>query len=823
MVLLLVVGLAAVIIVILIAVFLSVRLGRSEDHDEPMGRSSDRGRDRPDAGDPGWRDESAPRRSPAGASSRGGPWPQTQDRRYRDGDGRRPERGQAPRPGDYDSPQRAGRYDSGPLEQPADARQPVTASSRRPGSGRDHGARRAGNGHGRPESTAALYDTGPARRPAADDFPSEPLRAADFPSGEFPSQPQPADFPSGEFPPASRSAADAPTARYRTAAPHTDEFASGPLPETEFASSEFPAADFPSAEMPAARTRPAPPKTDPGRDRSDSRRRPGKGQNAPKGRSRKRDDDDDWPSMEWDKLTDEQYWAQLSSDKPLAPTARSARPASEPRPPAGEPTRSAASKNGHARSAAQPTAPHARSRDLPGRKPASPEREAAPAPEAAPRREDTASRRTLAREAAPWREETASRQAPAREPAPRREDTAPRRATERETVSRRETEREAAPRRAAAQREAVTERLPVRPRPQPAATAAPRNGTPAPLRPDATPTPPAGQPSLAMLTSLASGPAGTLDDDPLTSPSFSRPTGDSRSYRRSNGQVGAGGAAARPDEPPAAAGYGSGAHAMAGYGGNGHSSNGHSSNGYSSNGYPSDGYPSNGHTNGDAPANGGPPGRAQVNEAYQVPGYADPGYAYAPGTHAASPAATQAVAAAQPVAAARPAGATQPAGWHSVPTHTPAQGNPYGSYVEPAPAAGYPSIPPAGYQDRQADAGYPVYPGGHRGYAEPAYDPARAVRYPQPSGNGAAGPPGPPGPPAHPAGAGGFAQPSGYPEADYADDGGYGNGYPGQAPYADSHGHGNAPAGYVPSYPADGYPADQYGQDGYGGYPDGQG
>ena len=392
MVLLLVVGLAAVIIVILIAVFLSVRLGRSEDHDEPMGRSSDRGRDRPDAGDPGWRDESAPRRSPAGASSRGGPRPQAQDRRYRDGDGRRPERGQAPRPGDYDSPQRAGRYDSGPLEQPADARRPVTASSRRPGSGRDHGARRAGNGHGRPESTAALYDTGPARRPAADDFPSEPLRAADFPSGEFPSQPQPADFPSGEFPPASRSAADAPTARYRTAAPHTDEFASGPLPEADFASSEFPAADFPSAEMPAARTRPAPPKTDPGRDRSDSRRRPGKGQNAPKGRSRKRDDDDDWPSMEWDKLTDEQYWAQLSSDKPLAPAARTARPASEPRPPAGEPTRSAASRNGHARSAGQPTAPHARSRDLPGEA-ASPSARRR-RPEAAPRREDTASRRT---------------------------------------------------------------------------------------------------------------------------------------------------------------------------------------------------------------------------------------------------------------------------------------------------------------------------------------------------------------------------------------------------------------------------------------------
>src|SRR5205823_7873326 len=140
MVLLFVVGVAAVSIVILIAVFLSVRLGHSEDHDEPMGRSSGRDHGRPDAADPGWRDERAPRRSPVGAggSARSGQRsrPQTQDRGYRDGDGRRPERGQATRPGDYDYPQRRpGRYDSGPMEQPADARRPATAGSRRPGSG----------------------------------------------------------------------------------------------------------------------------------------------------------------------------------------------------------------------------------------------------------------------------------------------------------------------------------------------------------------------------------------------------------------------------------------------------------------------------------------------------------------------------------------------------------------------------------------------------------------------------------------------------------------------------------------------------------------
>ena len=313
-----------------------------------------------------------------------------------------------------------------------------------------------------------------------------------------------------------------------------------------------------------------------------------------------------------------------------------------------------------------------------------------------------------------------------------------------------------------------------------------------------------------MLTSLASGPNGTLDDDPLTSPSFSRPTADSRSYRRSGAQAGAGGAAARADDPAAAAGYGSGAHAMAGYGGNGHPSNGHPSNGHTSNSY----------TNGDAPANGGAPGRAQVNGAYQVPDYddahyADPGYAYARPHRRIAGRATQ------PVAASQPAGATRPAGWHSAPTHTPAQGNPYGSYVEAGPAASYPSIPPTRYQDRQADAGLPVYPGDHRGYQEPVYDSAATVRYPGPGGNGAAGPPAASGPPVHPADAGGFPQSGDYPEAGYAEDGGYGNGYPGQAPYADS--YGTATAGYVPSYPADGYPAEQYEQDGYGGYPAGQG
>src|SRR5256885_930224 len=82
---------------------------------------------------------------------------------------------------------------------------------------------------------------GAPRHPVADDFPSEPLSATDFPSAEFPPRPRPADVPSGEFPSAPQRATDAPTVRYRTSGPHTDEFASGPLPEADFASSEFPA------------------------------------------------------------------------------------------------------------------------------------------------------------------------------------------------------------------------------------------------------------------------------------------------------------------------------------------------------------------------------------------------------------------------------------------------------------------------------------------------------------------------------------------------------------------------------------------------------
>jgi hypothetical protein len=428
--------------------------------------------------------------------------------------------------------------------------------------------------------------------------------------------------------------------------------------------------------------------------------------------------------MEWDKVSDEQYWAELSSDKPLATTARTPQPAGEPTP--------AMARNGRSRSAAAKPRP------------------SVPASQPAP----------------PAAGQARGRDLPARSARIRQREAV---AQQREAIAQQ--------REAVAQREAVTERLPIRSRQQPAAAAPPRNGAPTPMRPDATSTPPAGEPSLAMLASLAGGPTGAPDDDPLTSPSFSRPALDSRSYgsARRNGQASDTGSSAYADGPAAAAGYGDNGYASGDYGNGNH-------------------------------ANSRPDDRTPVNGAYQVPDHPDPGYAYA-----------------QAAAQVPPTGAPQRADWYSAPApntpaqntpapNTPAQGNPYGSYVEAAPAVSYPSIPPMGYQDQHAGAGLPAYPGDEAGgYAEPTYSPAASLPYPGQTAAGVAGPG------VHPSGAGQPPQPAAYPEAGYTN-GAYGAEYPGQAPYAEPYGT----AGYTPGYPPAGYAADQYGPDD-GGYPAGQG
>jgi hypothetical protein len=691
MILLLVVGLAAVILVILIAVFLSLRLGRSDDHEEPEGRLGERSRDRHGTEDARWRDRDRHQaRRPSSASARnGGPDGQRTraeaepDRRYRDRDERR-EREQA-RPREYDYPPRRGeRYDTGPLEHPSDPRRPVAAGARRTGSGRDQPARRSASGRDRHDANAAaLYDTGPAARPAADDFPSGPFPATDFPSGELPSGPLPvADFPSGPFP--------------------ATDFASG-----EFPSGPLPVADFPSGEMPAARGRGRSAAADDG-DRPEQRRKPAKGQSSAKGRSRQqrgKRDDDDWPSMEWDKLSDEQYWAELSSDKPLATTARTPQAASEAKP--------AAAKNGQSRAGAA--------------KPRPGTADPAPAPPAAA------------------------------EPGPGRD-----------LPSRKSHSSQ--------QREAVTERLPIRSRQQPAAPGR-ASDSPPPARPGNGR--PASEPSLAMLASLASAPPGrppgALDEDPLTSPSFARPTVDSRSYQsaRKNPQGQDTGGHQHLDSPPAGAGYG----------GNGYGTGGYEATGYDD----GSGYPNgSGHSAADAAA------YTPAGGTYQPPDYTTTAYAYPP-----APAAQ---------ASPPPVPAQQPAGWYGAPDEPAVpQGNPYGSYVEPA-QAGYPTIPPAGYEPQQhAGSAYPGYPAG---YAEPpAYDQAAALPYQSVPSAGV---------PVPPAADTQFPPPGSYPEAGYAGAGGYPQEHA-QAAY-DAYGS----EAYTPGYP-DGYAADPYGHDGYGGYPASQG
>ena len=268
---LLVIGVVAVIIAVLVAVFLVTR--RRGDEDEPGGRQTVRGRLQGRARDTRWSTDPRTTRKPAGRSAGlsrrpageprgyGGP-----DRGYEPagfdqsrgyepsprGYGERPARGREGQPTERLQPaRRDGRYQDAP--EPVGARAPrAAAASRRPSAGADTGP------------GPALYDTGPS--------------AADFATTRVSADPDLAD--SDVFP------------RVR--------------------------ADIPETEARAARPK----------NQAKGRGRPSRG--------RRDDDDDDWPSTEWDKLSDEQYWAELSADKPLATSARSAQPRTAP--PAAKPS-----------------------------------------------------------------------------------------------------------------------------------------------------------------------------------------------------------------------------------------------------------------------------------------------------------------------------------------------------------------------------------------------------------------------------------------------------------------------------------------------------
>lgn len=206
-----------------------------------------------------------------------------------------------------------------------------------------------------------------------------------------------------------------------------------------------------------------------------------------------------------------------------------------------------------------------------------------------------------------------------------------------------------------------------------------------------------------MLTGPASPPPpipGALEDDPLTSPSFSLkavPASDSRSYSNARKH-------AKPG--PADQAANGAAHAN----GNGHGANGHSSGGYPAADYADPGYAYHSAPPA-APAAAGadwysaPPAPTGTPAAAHTPAYGDP-YAHngsgngATGAHASD----QATAAynnyaADPLRVYSPPGYEAPA-----------------PYAEPASHAGYTAAPPPPAGSAPYADGYPAQP-----YAEPGY------------------------------------------------------------------------------------------------------
>jgi hypothetical protein len=330
------------------------------------------------------------------------------------------------------------------------------------------------------------YDTGPQRRSADGDFP-----LADHPSMDF--GPVGAR-PSGGQPPVEFPAADYPV--------------------------EFPAADYGAMDHPE--------------DRPEPRRKAASANGKSRSRQRrKRNNDADWPTTEWDELSDEQYWAELSADKPLAAMAKPSRSAS--RSGAKAPVNGSAKRGAEPPTAREPRRARtlAPTRDAPGRNERTEARE--PVTERLPVR-------TRQQPTAPGgRRDAGTPLAGAYPPGPRSaRDTGPQ--------ARRDPLRDSGPWTRDTGSHPVQDTGPhasrdARPRPeQPRPSAAPN---------------PVRDRDLAMLAGLASTPPpvpGALDDDPLTSPSFSLKAdtaADSRSYGSSRKH-------ARPSGHGAAPGHGNG-------------------------------------------------------------------------------------------------------------------------------------------------------------------------------------------------------------------------------------------------------------------------
>jgi hypothetical protein len=222
----------------------------------------------------------------------------------------------------------------------------------------------------------------------------------------------------------------------------------------------------------------------------------------PRASRSKRDDDGEWPSTEWDELSDVDYWAELASDKPLTTATPSVTP----------PAR-AERDRGDSRS---DTDGGSRRSDRRDSRDTSERREQPLLPAA------RNSRQTVDAAFAPVTS------VPADPGFSSRSDSYG------STGLRRAIASGSEPPRTASARASVT--------PISASTGLASTG-------------------LASTGPASTGPASTGsrpqpgDDDPLTSPSFPRITDDSRSYRRSRTETGSGSYPQAPDSQPASGGY----------------------------------------------------------------------------------------------------------------------------------------------------------------------------------------------------------------------------------------------------------------------------
>ena len=776
---LLVIGLVAVIVAFLVAAFFSMRRGH-DDEDEPARRPSVRNRIRGRGGDARDRDSRwdsvGPQRSPARRPGRRGPAPSRRPGRDTRDPGRadreRYDRSGYEQPRGYE-PSSRGYGERAPIHG-YDAQRGERAPSARRGARSDDATETVVQSAARP---ARARKAAPVRTGSGDSFGTGPVTAL---------------YDTGPS-----AAADG----YATARVNADP---------DLADSDvFPRvrADIP---RPASKARP----------RSQPKTRGGRPSRS------KHDDDDDWPSTEWDKLSDEQYWAELSADKPLSTTARSAQSngsAAKPaRGPAARPT--GTPRPDRDRPASADRTASRRSRDRAGQEDATPQLGTRPGSRSGARQPTARARGAQAPEAA-----GRDARAAGRRPAPGRDYEV----TERMPSRGRSQAAAEAP--ASAVGTGPMNAGPMNAPPMSAApmNAAPMNAAPMNTGPmSAVPmstgpvstgpiTGPTGPADPAPRRSAPRGPAG---DDPLTSPAYARnssPAGDSRSYR------GAGRSAQRD---PARGG----ADDSRGY------PRGPARADYLAAPAQYDGYPAAADGRRDYPGTASRHGYpASAGER------TDPNAGRPAGYPASPPPARPSY------DDARPAETTSPQA---------GAGNPYGSFVDSAPpppadntgptyppaaptapaapaASGqgsYSSGPASGYP---ASSGYPdPYAPGHDGYPAAAShgstDPGTAY-YSAP----------PPAAYPYPAGTGGYQGSPGYQNgATYPDNSPYQNGtgyrdsneYPGSNGYSAGNGQHAQPgqAGYGSRYADDGqqnarYPAgpgtDPYGPDGYGSYHSRQG